>query len=157
MKILVTGGAGFIGSNVVDAYIENGYEVIVVDDGSTDGTGNIARQAGALYDKFASLAKDLEEVNTHIGKAQVLAVFPISKVGKIAGCRVLDGELRRSGRVRLTRGTDIVFEGEIASLKHEKEDVREIRNGQECGIGFKNFNEVLVGDILECFTLEKNN
>jgi len=120
-----------------------------------------------LYDIIYRLTEDIEKAlkgmlepeftEKHIGKAQVLAVFPISKVGKIAGCRVLDGELRRSGRVRLTRGTDIVFEGEIASLKHEKEDVREIRNGQECGIGFKNFNEVLVGDILECFTLEKNN
>jgi translation initiation factor IF-2 len=96
-----------------------------------------------------------EFTETIIGKAQVLAVFPISKVGKIAGCRVLDGEIRRNGKVRLHRGTDIVFEGEIASLKHEKEDVREVRTGFECGIGLKNFNDIAVGDTLECYTLEK--
>ena len=119
-----------------------------------------------LYDIIYRLTEDIDKAlkgmlepeftEKHMGKAQVLAVFPISKVGKIAGCRVLDGEIRRSGKVRLTRGTDIIFEGEIASLKHEKEDVREIRNGQECGIGLKNFNDVLVGDVLECYTLEKN-
>jgi translation initiation factor IF-2 len=86
----------------------------------------------------------------------VLAVFPISKVGKIAGCRVVDGELRRNGKIRLLRGNDIVFEGEVSSLKHEKEDVREVRNGLECGLGLKNFHDILVGDILECYLLEKN-
>ena len=120
-----------------------------------------------LYDIIYRLTEDIDKalkgmlepefVEKHLGTAQVLAVFPISKVGKIAGCRVLDGELKRSGKCRLTRGSDIIFEGEMASLKHEKEDVREIRNGQECGVGFKNFNDVLVGDMLECYTLEKKN
>jgi translation initiation factor IF-2 len=68
---------------------------------------------------------------------------------------VLDGELRRNGKVRLYRGADLVYQGEVASLKHEKEDVREVRQGYECGIGFKNFNEVNVGDILECYIMEK--
>ena len=118
-----------------------------------------------LYDIIYRLTEDIEKAvkgmlkpeftETNIGKAQVLAVFPISKVGKIAGCRVLDGEIRRNGKVRLNRGSDIVFEGEIASLKHEKEDVREVRTGFECGIGLKNFNDIAVGDILECYTLEK--
>ncbi len=118
-----------------------------------------------LYDIIYRLTEDIDKalkgmlepefVEKHVGSAQVLAVFPISKVGKIAGCRVLDGELKRSSKCRLTRGSDIIFEGEMASLKHEKEDVREIRNGQECGVGFKNFNDVLVGDMLECYTLEK--
>ena len=91
-----------------------------------------------------------------IGKAQVLAVFPISKVGKIAGCRVLDGELRRNGKIRLHRGADIVFEGDVSSLKHEKDDVREVRTGLDCGVGLKNFHDILVGDVLECYILEKN-
>jgi translation initiation factor IF-2 len=118
-----------------------------------------------LYDIIYRLTEDIEKAlkgmlqpefrEIHIGKAQVLAVFPISKVGKIAGCRVLEGELRRNGKIRLTRGSDIVFEGEVASLKHEKEDVREVRSGFECGIGFKNFNEIVVGDMLECYSLEK--
>src|SRR5258706_227030 len=113
-----------------------------------------------LYDIIYRLIEDIEKAvkgmlkpeftETVIGKAQVLAVFPISKVGKIAGCRVLDGEIRRNAKVRLTRGSDIVFEGDIASLKHEKEDVREVRTGFECGIGLKNFNDIAVGDVLEC-------
>jgi translation initiation factor IF-2 len=53
------------------------------------------------------------------------------------------------------RGSDIVFEGEVASLKHEKDDVREVRSGFECGIGLKNFNDLVVGDMIECYTLEK--
>ncbi len=120
-----------------------------------------------LYDIIYRLTEDIEKalkgmlqpefVEKHIGKAHVLAVFPISKVGKIAGCRVVEGELRRNGKIRLTRGGDIVFEGEVSSLKHEKDDVREVRNGLECGLGLKNFHDILVGDILECYTLEKNN
>jgi len=118
-----------------------------------------------LYEIIYRLTEDIEKAlkgmlqpefkETHVGKAQVLAVFPISKVGKIAGCRVLEGELRRNGKIRLTRGSDIVFEGEVASLKHEKDDVREVRSGFECGIGLKNFNDINVGDMIECYTLEK--
>ena len=118
-----------------------------------------------LYDIIYRLTEDIEKAvkgmlqpeftETVIGKAQVLAGFPISKVGKIAGCRVLDGEIRRNGKVRLFRGSDIVFEGDIASLKHEKEDVREVRNGFECGVGLKNFNDVVIGDVIECYTMEK--
>ena len=81
-------------------------------------------------------------------------MFGISKVGKIAGCRVLEGEMRRNGKVRMKRGGDIVFEGEMASLKHEKEDVREVRTGFECGVGFRNFHDIEPGDIIECYVLE---
>ena len=119
-----------------------------------------------LYDIIYRLTEDIEKAlkgmlepeftERHIGKAQVLAIFPISKTGKIAGCRVLEGELRRNGKIRLMRGHDTVFEGEVASLRHEKDDVREVRAGFECGIGLKNFNDVLVGDLLECYSLEKN-
>lgn len=118
-----------------------------------------------MYDIIYRLTEDIEKAlkgmlqpefrEIHIGRAQVLAVFPISKIGKIAGCRVLEGELRRNGKIRLTRGSDIVFEGEVASLRHEKEDVREVRSGFECGIGLKNFNDVIVGDVVECYSLEK--
>jgi translation initiation factor IF-2 len=90
-----------------------------------------------------------------IGKAVVLQVFSLSKGNNIAGCRVTEGEIRRNGKIRVTRGKDIVYEGEVGSLKHEKEDVREIRQGFECGIGLKNFNDVQVGDVIECFLLEK--
>lgn len=118
-----------------------------------------------LYDIIYRLTEDLEKalkgmlkpefVEKPVGKAHVLAVFPISKVGRIAGCRVVEGEIRRNARVRLHRGADLVYQGEIASLKHEKDDVREVRTGYECGIHFKNFNDVIEGDKIECYVLEK--
>ena len=90
-----------------------------------------------------------------LGKAEVLAVFPISKVGKIAGCRVRDGVIRRNAQMRLTRGEDILFEGEVSSLKHNKDKVNEVRKGFECGVGLQNFHNIEVGDILQCYVLEK--
>ncbi|HEY5984594.1 MAG TPA: translation initiation factor IF-2 [Anaerolineales bacterium] len=119
-----------------------------------------------LYDIIYRMTEDIEkalkgmlapvEVERVIGRATVLAVFPASKLGRVAGCRVTEGELHRNAKVRLYRGTDLVFEGEMASLRHEKEDVREIRTGFECGVGFKNFQDIQVGDQLVCYTLEKS-
>ena len=90
------------------------------------------------------------------GRAQVLAVFAASKFGKVAGCRVTDGELRRNAKVRLYRGTDLVYEGDMGSLRHEKEDVKEVKQGYECGVGFKNFSDIQVGDQLICYILEQS-
>ncbi|MBN1451940.1 MAG: translation initiation factor IF-2 [Anaerolineales bacterium] len=119
-----------------------------------------------LYDIIYRLTEDIEKAlkgmlepvvtEKNIGRAEVLAVFPISKVGKIAGCKVREGELRRNAKVRLYRGEDLLFEGEMSSLKHEKEDVREIRTGFECGVGLKNFHDIEVGDELVCYVLEKS-
>jgi translation initiation factor IF-2 len=99
------------------------------------------------------LEPTLEEVVT--GHAEVRAVFRISKVGNVAGCRVLDGEIRRNGRIRVMRAGETLHEGEISSLKHLQDDVREVRAGFECGIALKGFNDFVVGDVLECYTLEK--
>jgi translation initiation factor IF-2 len=91
-----------------------------------------------------------------IGKAEVLAVFKITKLGNIAGCRVTLNEIRRNGKIRVNRNGEKVFEGEISSLKHEKDDVKEVRQGFDCGISLKNFEGFEKGDILECFTLERS-
>src|SRR5271157_2881765 len=119
-----------------------------------------------LYEIIYRMTEDIEKalkgmlepdlVEKVIGRATVLAVFPASKLGRVAGCRVTEGELRRNSKVRLFRGTDLVFEGEMASLRHEKEDVREIRTGFECGVGFKSFHDIQVGDQLVCYVIEKN-
>ncbi len=93
-----------------------------------------------------------EEEETTIGKAEVLAVFKIPKAGKVAGCRVREGVIRRNALARVVRGDEVLFEGPLASLKHEKEDVREIREGFECGIALKGFQDFKVGDTIECFT-----
>ncbi len=91
-----------------------------------------------------------------IGKAEVMAVFKISKLGNIAGCRVTLNEIRRNGKIRVNRNGEKVFEGEISSLKHEKDDVKEVRQGFDCGISLKNFEGFEKGDVLECFTLERS-
>ncbi|HNN13898.1 MAG TPA: translation initiation factor IF-2 [Anaerolineales bacterium] len=98
------------------------------------------------------LEPDLKE--KVLGRAQVLQVFSASKFGKVAGCKVTEGELKRGAKVRLNRGVDIVYEGDLSSLRHEKDDVKEIRQGFECGVGFKNFSDILPGDILTCYILE---
>lgn len=89
-----------------------------------------------------------------IGRAQVLAVFKISKVGQIAGSKVIEGEMRRNAKVRVLRAGKIIHEGEFGSLKHLQEDVREVRTGFEFGAGIKNFDDFHVGDILECYVME---
>ncbi|MHB8113607.1 MAG: translation initiation factor IF-2, partial [Bellilinea sp.] len=118
-----------------------------------------------LYNIIYRLTEDIEKAmkgllepeikENIIGTGVVLATFKISKVGAIAGCRVTSGEFRRNAKVRLRREGTIIFEGEFSSLKHEKEDVREVRNGFECGAGFRNYNDFAVGDQIECYVLEK--
>ena len=99
------------------------------------------------------LAPEIREV--FIGEAIILQTFKISKVGKIAGCKVVRGEIRRNAKVRISRIEGVLFEGEISSLKHEKEDVREVRQGFACGMGFRNFNDYQEGDKIECFLIEE--
>lgn len=117
-----------------------------------------------LYEIIYRMTEDIEkalkgmlepEIKEKItGRAQVLAVFAASKFGKVAGCRVTDGELRRNAKVRLFRGTDLIYEGDMGSLRIGKEDVREVKQGYECGVGFKNFNDIQVGDQIVCYILE---
>jgi translation initiation factor IF-2 len=119
-----------------------------------------------LYEIIYRMTEDVEkalkgmlepEVRENvIGRAQVLQVFTASKFGKVAGCRVTDGELRRNAKVKLFRGTDLVYEGDMGSLRHEKDDVKEIKQGYECGVGFKGFNDIQPGDQLVCYVLEKS-
>ncbi len=117
-----------------------------------------------LYEIIYRMTEDIEKalkgmlepvlVEKVIGRAQVLQVFAASKFGRVAGCKVTDGELRRGAKVRLQRGVDIVYEGDLSSLRHEKEDVKEMRIGFECGVGFKNFNDIQSGDQLLCYVIE---
>lgn len=118
-----------------------------------------------LYDIIYRLTEDIEkalkgmlepeERVTVIGHAEVRAVFRISKLGNIAGCLVTDGELRRNALVRVLRSGEVIHEGSVSSLKHLQEDVREVRQGFECGIAVKNFDKWEVGDMIESFIVEK--
>ncbi|MDF1499551.1 MAG: translation initiation factor IF-2 [Anaerolineales bacterium] len=117
-----------------------------------------------VYDIIYRLTEDIEKAlkgmlepeirKVSLGKASVRAVFRIPRVGNIAGCIVTEGELRRNADAQVIRDGEIIFEGPVASLKHEKEDVREIREGFECGIGLRGFDDFEEGDIIECFTEE---
>jgi translation initiation factor IF-2 len=118
-----------------------------------------------LYNIIYRLTEDIEKAlkgmlepvikEIVIGRAEVRAIFRISKIGNIAGCYVVDGELRRNARMRVLRQGKEVFHGEIASLRHLQDDVREVRTGFECGVTLKGFNDFETGDILECYVLEK--
>ncbi len=96
-----------------------------------------------------------EMVEKTIGQAKVLATFQVSRFKVAAGCRVIDGEIRRNGIIRVVRGSKILFSGAIGSLKRGKDDVREVREGFECGIALKQFHEFEEGDLLECYIMEE--
>ncbi|MGZ5960803.1 MAG: translation initiation factor IF-2 [Rhizomicrobium sp.] len=89
-----------------------------------------------------------------LGNAQILEVFTISKVGKVAGCRVTDGVVRRGSKVRLIRDNVVIHEGDLSTLKRFKDEVREVQTGQECGMAFANYQDMQKGDIIECFEVE---
>jgi translation initiation factor IF-2 len=126
-----------------------------------DAEGVSIRRYNIIYRLTEDVEKALKGMlepelrETVIGHAEIRAVFHISKVGNIAGCRVLDGELRRNGRMRVLRNKVKIHEGETSSLKHLQDDVREVRAGYECGVAVRGFNDYMVGDILECYILEK--
>jgi translation initiation factor IF-2 len=98
------------------------------------------------------LAPTLRE--TFLGNAQILEVFNISKVGKVAGCRVTEGTVQRGAKVRLIRDNVVVHEGTLSTLKRFKDEVREVQAGQECGMAFENYQDMRAGDIIECFRVE---
>jgi len=92
---------------------------------------------------------------TIIGNADLREVFNITKVGKIAGCLVTEGVVRRGSRVRLLRDNVVIHEGALKTLKHFKEEVREVRAGSECGMALENYHDIQVGDVLECYEVEE--
>jgi translation initiation factor IF-2 len=96
-----------------------------------------------------------ERVEVATGRALVLQTFHISRFGTIAGCRVLNGTIERNNRVHVIRDQKIINDYPIASLKREKDDVREAREGFECGIRLEGFNDVKEGDLLECFRIDE--
>ena len=98
------------------------------------------------------LAPTLRE--TMLGNAQILEIFNVSKVGKIAGCRVTDGKVERGANVRLIRDNVVIHEGKLSQLKRFKDDAREVLAGQECGMAFENYQDMKVGDVIECYRVE---
>lgn len=95
-----------------------------------------------------------ERRETFIGNAEILKIFDISKIGKVAGCRVTEGKVERGAGVRLIRNNVVVHEGKLKTLKREKDEVAEVNAGQECGMAFENYTDMRAGDIIEAFRVE---
>ncbi len=94
-------------------------------------------------------------VERQTGRAEVREIFSVPKIGNIAGCSVIDGKITRSDSARLLRNSVIVYEGKMNSLRRFKDDVKEVSQGYECGIGIENFNDIKVGDVIEAFVVEE--
>jgi translation initiation factor IF-2 len=99
------------------------------------------------------LAPELRE--TFLGNAKILEVFNITKVGKVAGCQVTEGNVQRGAKVRLIRDHVVVHEGTLSTLKRFKDEVKEVQVGQECGMAFEGYQDMRAGDVIECFRVEK--
>ena len=118
------------------------------------------RYYNIIYDLVDDVKKAMsgmltpERRETMLGNAQILEIFNISKVGKIAGCRVTDGNVERGANVRLIRDNVVVHEGKLSTLKRFKDEVKEVNSGQECGMAFENYQDMRAGDVIECYRVE---
>jgi len=159
---------GNIGENDVMLAAASKAIVIGFNVGADSAAMRLAEAEGVsirLYNIIYRLTEDVEKAlkgmlepelkENVLGHAEVRQIFRISKVGNIAGCRVLDGELRRNSHLRVMRHGQAVFTGDVASLKHLQDDVREVKAGFECGVAVRGFNDFEAGDILECYIIEK--
>ena len=99
------------------------------------------------------LTPDLRE--NFLGNAQILQVFNITKVGKVAGCKITEGIVKRGAKVRLLRDHVVIHEGSLKTLKRMKDEVKEVREGFECGMAFENYDNIAEGDVIECFEMEE--
>ncbi len=127
---------------------------------AADREGVDVRLYKIIYEAVADVRAALEgmlrpeEKEIILGEAEVREVFKVSKIGTIAGCHVRSGNINRQGRIRVIRDGKEVYEGAIASLRRFKDDVKDVKDGFECGIGVENFNDLKVGDMLECYKKE---
>jgi translation initiation factor IF-2 len=118
------------------------------------------RYYNIIYDLVDDVKKAMsglltpERRETMLGNAQILEIFAVSKVGKVAGCRVTDGKVERGAGVRLIRDNVVIHEGKLSQLKRFKDDVREVVAGQECGMAFENYQDMRQGDVIECYRVE---
>ncbi len=118
------------------------------------------RYYNIIYDLVDDVKKAMsglltpERRETMLGNALILEIFNVSKVGKVAGCRVTDGKVERGARVRLIRDNVVIHEGKLIQLKRFKDDAREVVAGQECGMAFENYQDMRQGDVIECYRVE---
>ena len=119
------------------------------------------RYYNVIYDLVDDVKKAMSGLlpptqrETMLGNALILEIFNITKVGKIAGCKVTEGVVKRGAKVRLLRDNVVIHEGTLKTLKRHKDEVREVQHGFECGMAFDNYDDIKVGDVIECFDVEE--
>jgi translation initiation factor IF-2 len=128
--------------------------------GAAERAGIEIRYYNIIYDLVDDVKKAMsglltpERRETMLGNAQILEIFNVSKVGKIAGCRVTDGTVERGANVRLIRDNVVIHEGKLSQLKRFKDDVKEVASGMECGMAFEDYQDMRPGDVIECYRVE---
>jgi len=160
-------GTGQIGENDIMLAAASNAIVLGFNVGPDNAAKRLAEVEGVSireYDIIYHLIDDIEkalhgmlepvEKKILIGRAEVLAVFPSGRFDQVAGCRVQKGSIKRNAQIRVLRDDKLAYEGGIASLKRHQDDVNEVREGYECGIGLQSFSDFQEGDILECFVIE---
>ncbi|WP_040622287.1 translation initiation factor IF-2, partial [Rhodovulum sp. PH10] len=165
-RVLLSGVGGITESDVTLAEASNaaiiGFNVRAHKEAreAAERLGIEIRYYNIIYDLVDDVKKAMSGLlapttrETMLGNAQILQVFNITKVGKVAGCRVTDGVVQRGANVRLIRDNVVIHEGKLGQLKHLKDDVREVTAGHECGMSFENYQDIRVGDVIECYRVE---
>ncbi|HVG50943.1 MAG TPA: translation initiation factor IF-2, partial [Xanthobacteraceae bacterium] len=165
-RVLMAGAGGISESDVTLASA-SGAAIIAFNVRANKEAREAAVQAGTeiryyniIYDLVDDVKKAMsglltpERRETMLGNATILEIFAVSKVGKIAGCRVTDGKVERGANVRLIRDNVVIHEGKLSQLKRFKDDAREVVAGQECGMAFENYQDMRAGDVIECYRVE---
>jgi translation initiation factor IF-2 len=166
---IILSGAGAINESDVMLAKSSGSPVLGFNVRASKQARDLAEREGVEIRYYAIIYDLLDDIKgvlsgmlapiqreTTLGNAEVVQVFDISKVGRVAGCRVTDGVVRKGAKIRTIRGDVVIQEmGTLQTLKRFKDEVNEVQSGQECGMAFANFQDIKVGDVIECFTVEE--
>jgi translation initiation factor IF-2 len=165
-RVIFSGAGGITESDITLAQA-SGAAVIGFNVRAHKEAREAAEQSGIeirYYDIIYNLVDDVKKAmsgllaptlrETMLGNATILEIFKVSKVGNVAGCRVTDGTVERGANVRLIRDNVVVHQGKLSQLKRFKDDAREVVAGQECGMAFENYQDMRVGDVIECYRME---
>lgn len=163
---IIADGVGAITESDINLAIASGAIVVGFNVRATSGARKLAESEGIDLRYYSVIYELIDQVKSAlagmlapkreeriVGNAEVQEVFRSSKMGAIAGCRVKDGVVKRHNPIRILRDNVVIYEGELESLRRYTEDVNEVANGKDCGIGIKNYNDVKVGDVIEVYEI----
>jgi translation initiation factor IF-2 len=150
VKVISSGVGGITESDATLAAASNA--VIIGFNVRADNAARAAiKESGVDIRYYSIIYEAIDDVKTIVGLAEVKEVFPSPKLGNVAGCIVMEGFVKRANPIRVLRENVVIYEGELESLRRFKDDVNEVRAGTECGIGVRNYNDIRIGDQIECY------